>query len=308
MENRKRVTVIGGANLDIVAGYQSGESQYNDSSSGKISTYPGGVARNIAENLARLGITTNLITALGDDGFSKQIIDSVDLPFLDTSCCHFIDQSRADTYLSVLDHHGELLHAINQMQLVETLTADVVLKHQDIINQSDLIIADCNLPMASIESLISLDHRPALFFDGVSSEKIMKLKNLLGQFEGLKCNQIEAALLTDQDPLPDPEELMHALIGYDIQTILLSLGADGVLFRHQDGKVQHLKPDPSDRIISVSGAGDALFSGYIFGIITGMSEAESQALANKAACLTLQYPGAVHPEIACILNGSIVAS
>ena len=37
----------------------------------------------------------------------------------------------------------------------------------------------------------STEGRPKLFFDGVSSDKIIKLKPYLGQFEGLKCNQKE---------------------------------------------------------------------------------------------------------------------
>ena len=58
--------MVGGANIDI-EGRLHGQLLFADSNPGKTSRSPGGVGRNIAENLARLEIPTRLITALGRD-------------------------------------------------------------------------------------------------------------------------------------------------------------------------------------------------------------------------------------------------
>ena len=60
------VLVIGAANLDI-KGIPEEPLLAGTSIPGQIRTSLGGVARNIAENLARLDVDTVLLTAVGDD-------------------------------------------------------------------------------------------------------------------------------------------------------------------------------------------------------------------------------------------------
>ena len=88
MNRAAPIIVIGGANIDISAKYISSVAAAGDSNQGQISTSAGGVARNIAENLARLGSAVQLITGLGDDGFSVSVRASLNLPLLDLSACY----------------------------------------------------------------------------------------------------------------------------------------------------------------------------------------------------------------------------
>ena len=250
------MTVIGGANVDIVARYISGRDVFADSFSGDISTSAGGVARNIAENLAHLGLPVRLITAIGDDDFSTIIKASIDLPNLETCACHIASPARSDTYLSLFGHDGEMLHAINQMALTDQLTPDYLDPMAEEIRASDLIIADCNIPPESLSWLARLKGRPALYIDGVSSEKITRLKHCPGQFDGLKCNLKEASALTDMPEATDPAVLMDSLLDLGISTIILSLGSDGILFHHAGERIHMPKPAAVDDIISVSGAGN----------------------------------------------------
>ena len=60
------VVVVGGANMDICASPANALTMH-DSNPGSVVTSPGGVARNIAENLARLGVDARLIAAVGAD-------------------------------------------------------------------------------------------------------------------------------------------------------------------------------------------------------------------------------------------------
>ncbi|MDR2478938.1 MAG: PfkB family carbohydrate kinase, partial [Treponema sp.] len=67
------VTVIGGANIDI-NGFSARPPVMGDSNPGTIDRCSGGVARNIAENLARLKVNVNLISAIGNDAFGKTLL------------------------------------------------------------------------------------------------------------------------------------------------------------------------------------------------------------------------------------------
>jgi len=71
---RPTVAVYGGANVDIQARCAE---RYRpaDSNPGTASTSLGGVGRNIAENLARLGVATELVTVFGGDETAAMLAD-----------------------------------------------------------------------------------------------------------------------------------------------------------------------------------------------------------------------------------------
>ena len=63
-----RVVLIGAASLDVKA-RAAAPLIPRTSNHGRVSLSPGGVARNVAENLAHLGVQTCLISAVGEDPF-----------------------------------------------------------------------------------------------------------------------------------------------------------------------------------------------------------------------------------------------
>ena len=69
------VVVIGGANVDVKA-RSTGPAVRRTSNPGTAVLGAGGVGRNIAENLARLGTSTHLVTAVGNDPLGDQLVAS----------------------------------------------------------------------------------------------------------------------------------------------------------------------------------------------------------------------------------------
>ena len=69
-----RFVVIGGANVDIM-GIADHPLRPQDSNPGTIRTMLGGVGRNLAENLARLGENVSLVSVVGDDSFGRWILE-----------------------------------------------------------------------------------------------------------------------------------------------------------------------------------------------------------------------------------------
>src|SRR6266850_5910429 len=66
-----RVVCIGGANMDIKCRI-AGKTVMGSSNPGATVLAPGGVARNVAHNLARLGVGAALVSAVGRDAFGRQ--------------------------------------------------------------------------------------------------------------------------------------------------------------------------------------------------------------------------------------------
>ena len=66
---KNRICVLGGMNMDIT-GAPHASLCPGDSNPGTVRMTPGGVGRNIAENLARMGFQVELVAPLGNDGFA----------------------------------------------------------------------------------------------------------------------------------------------------------------------------------------------------------------------------------------------
>lgn len=297
MERVAPITVIGGANIDISAKYSAPATAVGDSHDGQISASAGGVARNIAENLARLGSAVRLITGIGDDGFSVPVRESLNLPLLDISACYTPPKTPSDSYLNLYDGTGELVSAVNQMRLVNKLTPSYLQPLGMQITSAALIIADCNLPPDTIYWLADLPDRPTLFFDGVSMEKVTRLQSCLNRIDGLKCNRLEAAALLNCSVQASPDQLVTSLHQRGIDTVLLSLGADGVQLGRAGQQTHFPLPEPPQTIVSVVGAGDALLAGFLHSQQHGASDAAAMHLGLRAAQLSLTCTDAVHPDI-----------
>ena len=296
----RTICVIGGANIDIAATYDADHDNFSDSHSGKISVSAGGVARNIAENLAHLGSRVRLFCAIGDDDFSHTLRASIDMPEIDSSACITAANMACDCYMSMFDKTGEILHAVNQMQLTDYLTPAYLSHYEQDICTAELIIADCNLSRETLEWIAHLPSRPPLFIDGVSAEKIVKINACLSVIDGLKCNHTEAAELLGLEHTAAPEALITGLRKFGIETIILSLGAEGIHSSYEDMQIAVSPPETPPHIISASGAGDALIAGYIHGMVGGLTHEKALHLGVQAAQLTLCCPSAVHPDIASL--------
>ena len=92
------VVVVGGANMDLRAHSSSPVRSCARPTQGSALTTPGGVGRNIAENLARLGSPTQLIAPVGRDAFGDQLVSATRSAGVDVD--HLIVSDEAHRHLS----------------------------------------------------------------------------------------------------------------------------------------------------------------------------------------------------------------
>ena len=107
------VLALGGANLDIVATAQA--FQAAESNPGRIRCAPGGVARNVAENLARLGHAVGLVTLFGDDAFGTALRAATAAAGVDLALAPVVAGAAGCSYLALHGADGDLATAVNDM-------------------------------------------------------------------------------------------------------------------------------------------------------------------------------------------------
>lgn len=291
-----KVVVIGGANLDIRA--ISAEPLIEGTSNpGRVKILPGGVARNIAENLARLGIDTALISAVGDDPAGHQILAQTVAAGVDITGVSNVP-SPTGIYSAILDQDGDLAVAVNAMAIIEALTPEQVLMHRGKLQAADLIIADCNLATATLKRLASFaaERGKRLVVDPVSVPKCTKLDGMLeiAPLFAVAPNRAQAEKLTGYSCTTPRmgERAAQVLHERGVGLVVLHLDRDGVLVSEtSDGQTKSVViPSQAKRARErdVTGGGDAAIAGLVFGLLRGQPAGPAARIGQIAAASVLE--------------------
>ncbi len=278
----KKVLVIGAQNIDIYATTKS-EYTLHDSNLSTIHIAFGGVARNITENIKRMGNNVSFISVFGDDYFSKSAQKSLTLMGIDISQSLNIKNASNSVYLGVMDKANDLYLGLNDMDILKKLTSDFLKTKSTYINSFDILLIDNNLSQKAIEYLLVTYSNKTIVMDGVSTKKVTKIKNHLNYIDLLKVNQLELNMLTNKSNLLDQ---IKDLQKRGVKSLLIT-NQDSEIVLATTEKIIKTMPIPINKIINVSGAGDAFLSGYVHGMIHSLNNRKKLSYAKKLAYLTL---------------------
>lgn len=295
MENKGYVAVVGAVNVDI-SGTPDTEFLPGDSNPGHVRLTLGGVGRNIAENLCRLGRKVVMITALGEDGNAQQVRAGCEAVGIDLSHSLVVPGGRTSTYLCLNDAQGEIVGAVSDMGIYEAITPEFLATRLDVINQARLVVVDGNLSSEAIAYLGQHVTAP-VFADPVSVKKAGHLQGALRGMTALKPNRPEASLLTGVDiashaDLPAAAQAFFAL---GVKNVFISLGGGGVYF--DDGEDRGVLPIVAGSIRNTNGCGDAFLAGAADAWLQGFSLRRVAQWGLAAASLCARSESAVNPNM-----------
>jgi len=291
------VTVIGGANIDI-HGKSGAPLRANDSNPGTVRMSAGGVARNVAEDLARLGVDSRLISAVADDQNGKMLLRLSRVAGVNVQHVHQIAPAATSTYLSILDDSGDMLVGINDMSIIDRLTVELMESHAAMLKQSSLLVVDCNLPGDTLAWIANTFRRTPIFADTVSTAKAQRLRPVLQNIHTLKTGTIEVEALTGleartREQLKVVAERLH---DEGVQRVFITRGDQGVYF--STGEAQGMQKHSRRREIdNAGGAGDAFLAGLAYAWLEDWALAKSVQFALAAADITLSHSASSSPAL-----------
>ena len=289
------IAVAGGANVDIGA-QPSQKLRAKDSNPGRVRTSLGGVGRNIAHDLRLLGAEVELLTALGGDGYADAVTESCRTLGIGVRHTLRVPELHTSTYVYVNDECGDMALAVSDMEICDTLTPDYFASKLDVLNGASLVVADTNLPAASLRFLAERLTVP-LFVDPVSAAKAEKLTDILPRIHTLKPNALEAELLSGV-PVVDRGSARRAarkLIDLGVKQVILSLGKEGFVAAAADETVW--QPAPEAEVASTTGAGDALMAALAWAWLRGENLSRAAALGAAAAAITIECAQTINPAL-----------
>ena len=287
------VVVIGGANIDI-QGIPKNRLHYKDSNIGEVKVSLGGVGRNIAENCARLGILTRLITVVGDDLYGQKIIKHAQSIGLHMQDSMVLPNVPTSTYLSILDETRDLALAINHMDCIDRLTVEDIKSRRALIEHAQLCVVDTNVSEEVLEYLFTTFPKTIFFVDPVSQTKAVKLKPYLSSIHTLKPNHLEAAILSGYHEDSSPK-LTTLSEGLACQRVFISLGSEGVAVR--DGKKHFQFATIPVEPVNTTGAGDAFMAGLVYAYLKGFDMKMTSTIAMAASVLAISHQDTINPNL-----------
>jgi pseudouridine kinase len=293
------VVCFGGAVLDRT--YQvSGSPIAETSNPATAMSSFGGVARNVAETLARLGRVMGFVSAVGDDEAGRSIVAQLTALGVDMSDCVIAQNASTAEYAAILDGDGALHMGLAAMDVFEVLTPHVVATLAPVLSNTQWVFADTNPPAETLAALIG--SKPGfkqgfkLAVDTVSVTKARRLPSDLNGVDVLFTNQDEAcAMIGDHDHRHDPVSCAKTLQDRGAQNVLLTLGRDGHLIAHGE-QITHVAAC-AEHIANVTGAGDALIAGTLHGLLNTLPLVAASKMGAELAALTLAVPSAVVPNL-----------
>ncbi|HWR61333.1 MAG TPA: carbohydrate kinase family protein [Clostridia bacterium] len=289
------IVVAGGTNVDI-KGKSFGRMDIGSSSPGAIEISPGGVGRNIAHNLALLNMPVTLLSAIGSDAQGARVLQET----ADSGVCigHVLhaSESLTGTYIALLDSRGEMIAALSDMQILDRLDAAYFKDRLPVLREAGFIVCDANLSLEALKYIIAAAGSCGIpvCLEPVSVKKALKLKQYLKGIDYITPSLDELCALSGMDEKNEKAELMAAqLIESGVKNVITTLGKDGLLYTNSSGSTHY--PSIATNVADVTGAGDSLTAGFIYGLMRHKSIDKALGCGLAAAAITISSKETVSP-------------
>ncbi|MDT8999946.1 carbohydrate kinase [Paucibacter sp. APW11] len=302
LPGEQAIVCIGGINIDRKLRTLE-PLQLGTSNPASLSETPGGVARNVAENLARLGQPVQLLSAVGDDAAGRNLLAQAEACGIRTEGCLRVAGAHTGSYTAVLDAQGELALALAHMDLCERLDPAFLRQCAPQRAQARLTLIDLNLPAASVAQLLQDAQAPGaapLVAVAVSQPKMDRLPQALTGLDLLILNRAELETACGGTRLRSAAALQRAwqqLQQRGLKRLIVTDGEQGLWYSDSREQLQALPATPV-QVLDVTGAGDAFAAGVCAALVQDADDlAAACRLGQRLAALTLQTDATVHPEL-----------
>ncbi|RJG43072.1 MULTISPECIES: carbohydrate kinase [unclassified Mesorhizobium] len=295
----KRMICIGGAVLDRK--YHAKKELIFETSN-PVDGYRsfGGVARNVAENLVRLGVDISFVSIVGDDETGRSLVRHLRDLGADVSQVITTTERPTAEYAAILDPKNDLALGIADMEIFDLFSPSYLDRFWPHLAAATWVFIDCNLPAATIESLIARKQgaRFKLAVDTVSSPKSAKLPKDLSGIDLLFTNHDEANTIlgiTEPEKRLKPKDAAAALRAAGAGEVIVTMGAHGYAVATEEGVVT-MRSVPA-RPVDITGAGDAMIAGTMYRVLSGDPTQNAARTGALLATLTTESESSVHPDL-----------
>lgn len=308
-DNNPYILVLGASIVDIF-GFCGRSYTQRDSIPGYIKMSFGGVCRNIAENLARVGVKTEFISTLGDDENGKRILEHSRSIGYNMENALLLKGERTPTYMAILNHQGEMESAVVDMETLNKMDEAFLDEKHDIFNNASYIIVDSDNPTLLEYILKKYEGKSKFILDPVSAKRAKTIRHLIKYFHTIKPNRFETEALCGFE-INNEEDLRRAgrfFIEQGVKNVFISLDADGIYYITSEGEEGTLACCEKIEVKNVTGAGDSFVAGIGYGYMNNLSIKDTLKYAMAMSIITITHEETINPDMCHELVENLINS
>jgi sugar/nucleoside kinase (ribokinase family) len=253
-----------------------------------------GTAAGTSVDLAKLGIETVVLGAIGDDELGELLVQTLNRHGVDTTRLVRKQDDRTSVSILLIGDDGERQVVVRLPGANSHLSLDDV--DFDAIAEADL------LHVGGVDVLGKFAGAPLLEVMAFArSRGVPTSLDVLGPCDERIAERLAAALrdadyflpnadqLTGMTGCSEPAEAAAALRRLGVGCVVATLGADGSLVSSDRGEA--FLPAFDVPVVDTTGCGDAFAAGFIVGVLSGRDEQSAAWLGTAAAAQVVQGLG-----------------
>ena len=273
------IIVIGAAFVDI-KGFPIGKYIPDGRNAGRIEYVHGGVARNVAEDIANAGLSSCYLGITDDSPLGDAVRRRLNERGVDTSYLLTAPDGMG-TWLAVFNEKGDVAGSVSKRPDMLPVAKLLAEKGDGIFRGADCAVLEFDLDEEIVSETLALGKKHGVPVCGLVSNMTLALehKQYLPDLACFICNSQEAGLLFEADCSSFTADEMLALLESEIKkrnipAMIVTMGAAGAVFASLAGEKGYC-PAEKVAVVDTTGAGDAFCAGAACGMTLKMSFADA---------------------------------
>jgi ribokinase len=287
--DKNLVTVVGSLNYDLII-EQDRVPRLGETFRGNdLKTAAGGKGANQAAQCGKLGLNTYLVGCVGNDIFADTLLTSLKESNVNTSYIKTSDTKTGMGIVQVMpdgDYFSTILPGANYR-----ITKEDILKAEEIISQSKIVILQFEIPKELIELTISLanKHNCYIIFNPAPVNEIKE--DYLNMVDCLVLNETEAEFFYGKEV----NSVNHALDACEAMyprikdRIIITLGEKGSVYF--DGQSKDHIPAETVNAVDATGAGDSFIGALAYSIYHDYKITDALSLSSHVSARSVTKIG-----------------
>lgn len=289
----KKILCMGSVNMDLTMFMEQLPAPAETVATDNFATFPGGKGGNQTVAAARLGGTVGFFGKLGDDLFSKELLDALRKDGVDTQSILIEKGATAGVAMIRVDAEG-----INSISFTPganaLLTPQDVEKNEALFRHYDYLLITTEIPADTVFAAVRVAKRNGLtvVMDPAPIPKEPIPADIPPLVDFIKPNEIEAGQLAGMKvtDVASAEQCLKKLRDMGFACPLITLGKEGCL-AWLDNKAQKFAP-PKVSAIDTTAAGDVFLGAFTAALSQDYAVKQAIEFASKASAMSTTVKGA----------------
>ena len=294
------IVVIGSAFMDV-KGFPYDEYLPTGRNAGRVEYVHGGVARNVAEDIANVELRPIYLGIVDDTPLGAAVLEKLKNHKVNCDYTLTIPDGMG-TWLAVFDNNGDVAGSISKRPNMMPITGMLDQKGDEIFEQAESVVLEVDLDKEIIKRVLKLAEKHGTKVYGLVSNMniAVQRRDFLQSFDCFICNQLEAGqLFVDDYSDKTPEEMCDILADKieraNIPSMVVTMGGQGAVYADMKGN-KGICPAKKVIVVDTTGAGDAFCSGVVIGLTYGKSMPEAIEIGSTLAASVITSSDNVCPR------------